>query len=129
MEILGKPLKEFLGASKWFLIIVFLGTVFSVVWRLSTDRVVKIPNYLGIVTVIIIVLAGWKLARKDGFNLLQTGFAGFLLFLTTVWSTPFFHKGLEVIYLILINAVIFCAGAIFGWVLSEMITRIRRIND
>ncbi|MGB3860755.1 MAG: hypothetical protein WA915_01635 [Candidatus Aminicenantaceae bacterium] len=100
---------------------IFIITVIIVFLRLFSDFPSSIQSLLSFSGVVFIGLAGWSVVRNHGFNLKQAVFVGLLLSFGTHWSVPIFHRAGEVLYIILINTIIFSAVAVFGgWLANKL---------
>ena len=120
MKFVGKTLNEYFVASKKFLAIIFIFQVISVVWRLSYDYAAGIQTLLTPLAVIVIGWAGWATVRDHGFNLKQAGFVGLLLSFVTIWALPIFHSTWDVLFIILVNAILYVVIAAFaGWLAKK----------
>jgi hypothetical protein len=60
-----------------------------------------------LVGLIVLGWAGWTTARKLQFTIQQIGFIGFILSFGAHWSLPLFHNIEEVLYLFVINSIIY----------------------
>jgi len=108
-------------ASIKFLAIIIILMIIIVVLRLFYYPPSKqIPLFLG---GIVFIWAGWSVVRYHGFNLKQAGFVGLVLSLGVHWTLPIFHSAWEVLYLILINTIIYCIIVIFGGWLAKIIKK------
>jgi hypothetical protein len=121
LKVMNKTLNEYFTASWRFLATIFIITVIIVFLRLFSDFPSSIQSLLSFSGVVFIGLAGWSVVRNHGFNLKQAVFVGLLLSFGTHWSVPMFHRAGEVLYIILINTIIFSAVAVFGgWLANKL---------
>ncbi len=91
-----------------------------VIFRLSNINIPIIENLLTLSGVIVIGWAGWTSARNYKFNLKQIGTVGFILSFAAHCALPFFHNIWEVLYLIVVNSIIYAVIAIIaGWFASK----------
>jgi hypothetical protein len=118
MTVAGKTLFEYLVVSRKFLIIVFLLALISVVGRLS-GYYPPAMQYLLLLGLVALGWAGWTSVRMHQFTLVQTGMVGFLVSFGSHWSLPIFHGIGEILYLFLVNSVIFVVIAILGGLLAR----------
>ncbi len=122
MKVFGKTLYEYFMASKKFLAIIIILMIIIVVLRLFYyPPGNQIPLFLG---GIVFIWAGWSVVRYRGFNLKQAGFVGLILSLGVHWTLPIFHSVWEVLYLILINTIIYSIIVIFGGLLAKMFKKL-----
>lgn len=120
MKVMGKTLKQYFRASWKFLAVIFIIMAIIVAIRLSFDFASGIQTLLTLFGVILIGWAGWSAVKGHGFNLKQAGIVGILLSFGTHWALPIFHSMLEVIFLILINTIIYSVIAVFGgWLVKK----------
>ena len=121
MKVMGKSLYEYFMASKKFLAIIIILMIIIVALRLFYyPPGVQTPLFLG---GIVFIWAGWSVVRYNGFNLKQAGFVGIILSFGVHWTLPIFHSVWEVLYLILINTIIYSVIVIFGGWLAKMIKK------
>jgi len=116
---MNRTLNEYFAASWKFFVTIFIIMVIIVLLRLISDFPASIQSFLSVGGVVFIGLAGFTVVRNHGFNLKQAGFVGLLLSFSTHWSTLIFHKAGEMLYIILINSIIFFIVAVFGGWLAK----------
>lgn len=119
---MGKTLNEHIAASWRLLATISIITAIIVILRLISDLPSKIQPLLVLGGVVFVGLAGWSVVRNHGFNYKQAAFVGFLLSIGTNWSVPIFHRGGEVLYLLVINSTVFCVIAVVGGWLANRFT-------
>lgn len=120
MTVAGKRLSEYFAVSWKFLVLVFLLALVSVVGRLS-GYYPPAMQYLLLLGLVALGWAGWTSVRIHRFTLVQTGAVGFLVSFGSHWSLPIFHGIGEVLYLFLVNSVIFVVIAVLGGFLARKI--------
>lgn len=124
MLIAGRTPRDYFLASRVFLAAVLILSVVNVMGRL-TGYLSVFLGYLQFVGFPLIGWAGWRATRKYGFNLKQTAIVGFILSFASHWTLPIFHNVLEILWLFVVNSVIFIAVALCGGFLAKK-TRIPR---
>ncbi len=120
MTVAGKTLSEYFVVSRKFLVIVFILALISVVGRLS-GYYPPAMQYLLLLGLVALMWAGWTSVRKYRFTVIQTGMVGFLISFGSHWALPIFHGMGEVIYLFLLNSVIFVVITILSGFLARKI--------
>ncbi len=121
LKVMSKNLNEYFKATWKFLVTIFLITMVIVLLRLLTSFPSSIQSILTLGGVVFIGFAGWSVVRNLGFNLKQVLLVGLLLSVGSHWSLPIFHPAGEVLYLILINSIIFSIIAVIGgWLAKKL---------
>jgi hypothetical protein len=121
LKVMSKTLNEYFTASWIFLATIFIITVIVVFLRLVSNFPSSIQALLTVGGVVFVGLAGWSVVRNHGFNLKQAAFVGLLVSFGTHWSLPIFHRVGEVLYIILINSIIFSIVTVFGgWLAKKL---------
>ncbi len=121
MKILGKPLNEYFKVSWKFLAIIFLIAMVIVFLRLSSNIPASIQSLLTLGGIAFIGFAGWSIGKNHEFNLKHVFFVGILLSFGSHWSVPIFHRAEEMLYIILINTIIFFTVTVFGgWLAKKL---------
>ncbi len=121
MRFAGRTLREYFSTSKKFPAITFILAVISVAGRLLDYYPPGIQLLFLLLGLIVLGWAGWTAVRYYGFNLIQTGLVGFFLSLGSHWALPIFHSIGELIYLFLVNSVIFVGVTGLGGLLAKKI--------
>lgn len=120
MHIMSKSLNEYFAAAWKFLTVIFLITMIVVYLRLFSDFPTGIQSILTLGGVVFVGYAGWTAVRIRRFDLKHAAFVGFLSSFGSHWSVPIFHENWEILYIILINSIIFSIVACFGgWVAKK----------
>ena len=90
MKIFDKTLKEYFSASKIPLITLFLIALIRLIsYELDIVKTLwDILNILFVLSIILVVYAGWRASRKYGFSSKQIVIVGILLFLVSFWVDP-----------------------------------------
>jgi hypothetical protein len=108
------------GSKKYGLFLAtFLGitvalTVISVLARLSVEDPSTIQSIVLILGLLVTFGAGWITIRTFRLRLRHCALLGLVLSFGSHWSLPIFHKGPEIVHLILLNSIIMAAIAFFG---------------
>jgi hypothetical protein len=119
MVFAGKKLNKYLNASKKYLALIFILTLITVVLRMFYNYSFMMQLILFLVGLMVLGRAGWTAATKYQFNLPEIGFVGFILSFGAHWSLPLFHNIGEVLYLFVINAIIYIFIVIVSGLLSR----------
>ncbi len=118
MKIAGKSFIEYLVISKIFWVVLFFIMGLMVVIRLSIHVPVWIQAFLSASGAAVLIRAGWTIVKRHGYDLRQVSVVALVLSLAVHWSLPIFHGSREVLYLILINSVVYTAMVVFGGLLA-----------
>lgn len=110
-------------ASKKFLAIIIVLMILIVVLRLSSNFPSNRQAPLAFLGGIVLIWAGWSVVKNYGFSLKQAGFVGLILSFGVHWTLPIFHSAWEVLYLILINTIIYSVMVISGGWLARKLKR------
>lgn len=106
----------------WLFLAAFLGItsiqIISVVARLWIDDPSAIQNIVVILGLLIAVWAGWITIRILRLRLWHSALLGVGLSFGTHWALPIFHRGTEILSLIVINSIIVAATALIGGCLA-----------
>ena len=114
MKFFSKTLNEYFAASWKFLSALVAVAAIIVFLRRSSDFPSFSQTLFSIGGFVCMGLAGWSAVRKHSFNLKQALFMGVLLSFGIHWMLPIFHSAVEIIYLLLINTLIYSAIVFCG---------------
>jgi len=134
MTIYGKTLKEYLIASKVFLLAVLIITIVQLVLQLLKilPPVSIYTSIIGWIRLFLISWAGWFLVKKHNFQLKQVFIVGCLFFFLTVfWVLLVLFKVFLInvltiaalIYFEIVNFIIVIFGILFGGWLGKKFSR------
>lgn len=115
-----------------FLLVVCLATAISVVVRKSGYSFLGLQNLMILPMLIVLGLFGWLSVRRCNSSLAQNIWLGFILSFGSHWSLPLFHKGREILQLIMANSAIFAfvtfLGGCFAVLFRKVIEAKKRNN-
>jgi len=97
-----------------FFLLVCLATALSVMARKSGYSFAGLQNLMMLLMLIVLGLFGWLLVRRCHSSLALNILLGFILSFGSHWSLPFFHKGREILRLIMVNSAIFAFVTFLG---------------
>lgn len=116
-----------------FFFIICLGSFVSVIVRKSGHSLPGLQNSMVLITLIILGLFGWLSVKRYNLSLARTVLLGIILSLGSHWTLPLFHKGWEILQLLIINSAIFAFIAFLGGVIAVIVNRFlgygKRINE
>ena len=116
-----------------FFLVVCLATAISVIVRKSGYSFAGLQNLMMLLMLIVLGLFGWLLVRRFHSSLAQNILLGAILSLGSHWSLPFFHKGREILQLIMANSAIFALvtflGGCFAVLFHKVVEAKKRNND
>jgi uncharacterized membrane protein YjgN (DUF898 family) len=91
----------------WLFVAAFLGItsiqIISVLARFKIDNPSAIQNIVVVLGLLIAVWAGWIAVRIMRLHMWHSSLLGVGLSFGTHWGLPIFHRGMDILYLILIN--------------------------
>ena len=119
MKIFKKSLLNYLKDSGIFIAISLTIMILLTILRLLESSNPAIQSIVSIIGIIIIIWTGFRTIKVHGYKLIQTGFVGVLISLTTIWALPIFHSLIEVIYIAIINVCIYVILAIMGGIFAK----------
>jgi len=111
-----------------FFLVVCLATAISVIVRKSGYSFAGLQNLMMLLMIIVLGLFGWLLAERCHSNLAQTIWLGFVLSLGSHWSLPFFHKGMEILQLLIANSAIFAFTTFLGGCFAVLFHKVYESN-
>ncbi len=120
------------GPGKYGLFLAtFLGitvalTAISVLARLSVEDPSTIQSIVLVLGLLATLGAGWITIRTFRLRLRHCALLGLVLSFGSHWSLPVFHKGLEIVQLILLNSIIVAAMVFFGGCLAIAFEKVIR---
>jgi len=97
-----------------YFLVVCLATALSVIVRKLGYSFANLQNLMMLPMLIVLGLFGWLLVRRYHSSLALNILLGFVLSFGSHWSLPFFHKGREILQLILANSAIFAFVTFLG---------------
>ena len=121
MKFFGKKLNVYFVVSWKFLVILFVAAAIIGFFRLSSEFTSFIKTLFSIVCFACMGIAGWSAVRNHNFSLKQVIFMGFLLSFGIHWMLPIFHTAVEVMYLLLINTLVYSAIVFCGGLLAKVL--------
>lgn len=120
MKIFGKTAKNYMEALWKFLAAIVIIMAIVVFLRLSSDFPSIIRTLISLAGVVLLGLGGWSVVRIHRFNLKQASVAGILLSFGIHWTLPVFHSAYEVMYLLLINTLVYSVIVFCGaWLATK----------
>ena len=117
MLIAGRTPRDYFLASRAFLAAILILSGVNVIGRL-TGYFSAFVKYLQFIGLPLIGWAGWRAVRKHGFNLRQAAMVGFVLSFASHWTLPIFHGAAEILWLFVVNSIVFVAVALCGGFLA-----------
>ncbi len=116
-----------------FFLVVCLTAVINVIVRKSGYSFQGLQNLMILMLIIVLGLFGWLSVRKCNSSLAQNILLGVILSFGSHWSLPLFHKGREILQLIIVNSAIFAfvafLGGCFAVLFHKVIEAKKRNND
>lgn len=97
-----------------FFLMVSLATAISVIARKSGNSLAGLQNLLTFVMLLLVGWFGWLLVRRCSSGLARNILLGLILSIGSHWSLPLFHKGGEILQLLIINSAIFALATFLG---------------
>ena len=116
-----------------FFLGICLATAISVIIRKSGYSFPALQNLMILMMLIVLGLFGWLSVRRCSSSLSQNILLGVILSFGSHWSLLFFHKGREILQLIIANSAIFAfvtfMGGCFAVLFHKVIEGRKRNND
>jgi hypothetical protein len=114
----GRTQRDYFLASRVSFVVLLVLSGVNVIGRLTGYFSVFV-NYLQFIGFPLIGWAGWWAVRKHGFNLTQTAIVGFILSFASHWALLIFHSAVEIVWLFVVNSIIFIAVALCGGFIAK----------
>jgi len=109
---------KYIKLTAMFLFLIFILAAVNALLRKLGYSFPGLQNSMLIILFIILGLFGWLLRRRYNSSIIRIFFLGMILSLGSHWTLPLFHKGKEIIQLIIINSAIFAFVTFLGGILS-----------
>lgn len=97
-----------------FFLVVCLATAINVIVRKSGYSFPGLQNLMISMLIIVLGLFGWLSVRRCNSSLTQNILLGLIISFGSHWSLLLFHKGREILQLIIVNSAIFAFVAFLG---------------
>ncbi len=120
MKFFGKTLIDYFAALWKYFATIFIIMAIVVFIRLSSDFPSALQTLLSLVGVVFLGLGGWSAVWNHRFNLKQVVIVGILLSFGIHWTLPIFHSAVEVMYLLLVNTLIYSVIVFCGACLATI---------
>jgi hypothetical protein len=116
-----------------FFLVVCLATTISAIARKSGYSFPGLQNLMILMMLIVLGWFGWLSVRSCDSSLAQNILLGVMLSFGSNWSLPLFHKGREILQLMIANSAIFAfvafLGGCFAVLFHKVIEAKKRNND
>ncbi|OGU61362.1 MAG: hypothetical protein A2V66_15850 [Ignavibacteria bacterium RBG_13_36_8] len=106
-----------------FFLLICLATAISVIMRKSGYSFPGWQNLMILILLIALGLFGWLSVRRCNSSLIQNVLFGLILSFGSHWSLLFFHKGWEILQLLVINSAIFAFVSFLGGCLAVVFNK------
>jgi hypothetical protein len=107
-----------------FFLVVCSATAINVIVRKSGYSVQGLQSLMMGTMLLVLGFFGWLSVRRYHSSLAQSILMGFVLSFGSHWSLPFFHKGREILQLIIINSAIFVLLVFLGGLFAVVFQKV-----